>query len=650
MKNSCLRNAKKDAGYSILEQALILPFVIFFIIGVIDINSTFQAYTGMQDGVAEALRCLTPTDGACTIDNSKLSARYPVTRAKATLGWSIPQYKFDGALSLAYLEAPKLADSTYYVSLENTPKINIGSTQEEALNPTFTDAAGNKYHPLFNRDSKKSHLSRLSGTVKNGATVLGVVKLGKIPTLDDAPCYEKLQEVDGVFLPNGSKRCSDKVKLVLHVNGSAGGTTKNTKGAVLLYYAAGSACPAKPQVLPSDLKNISGWTSLGGREFVGSSDGSLYTRGSAKENINGDSTLKEGILEYNESYNKELKAKRGESVCLLFVLEHRGFIGERTTAGHVSWKANQIRLFSEKVVKQSLCNIRCQEKEGARCTATINGAALPEESITKTTIPDALKACSLLEDNSCSGTATVAQLPKNAFAVKDKIFVTAEGIDNNTSSLSCLTEHKSSQVKVSDLIKDKTEKKGSLFFGKHDPICNWESKVKRESAKALQPFFEISEDLITPTKTQVGKRTSTTNPQLACYNAEPSNIATTPYEGIAGSPFLWSEIPTYCFNSSEWICDIGAPIFNGALSGVSHDLNIAEAKARNAINAALPWVHWDCKQDSCATVEATSNGDKFTVTTSVKVPLKIFSMIGLAKHAPTITYSDSANWEGRFVR
>ena len=53
------------SGYSLFEFALTLPVLLVFILGAIDVTSSLQAYTALQEGVRSAVRCSTTTDGDC---------------------------------------------------------------------------------------------------------------------------------------------------------------------------------------------------------------------------------------------------------------------------------------------------------------------------------------------------------------------------------------------------------------------------------------------------------------------------------------------------------------------------------------------------------------------------------------------------------
>ena len=55
----------KQAGMSLLETAVILPTILLFTVGSIDVANYFRSYTAVKEGVDVGLRCLYPTDAAC---------------------------------------------------------------------------------------------------------------------------------------------------------------------------------------------------------------------------------------------------------------------------------------------------------------------------------------------------------------------------------------------------------------------------------------------------------------------------------------------------------------------------------------------------------------------------------------------------------
>jgi len=54
-------------GFSTIEQALVLPFIIMLVLGMIDITNVLRAKYTADEGVRSALRCATATDSACGI-------------------------------------------------------------------------------------------------------------------------------------------------------------------------------------------------------------------------------------------------------------------------------------------------------------------------------------------------------------------------------------------------------------------------------------------------------------------------------------------------------------------------------------------------------------------------------------------------------
>ena len=627
-------------GFSTLEQAILLPFVMIFIIGITDINSALQAYTAMQDGVSEALRCLTPSDGECTIDKSKISARYPVSRAHAVQQWLIPQYSYNA--DLYYLSSPTLANASYDLQTSTAPIVNVGNNTASALNPTFS-------YVEVNQIISEKQLGKFKGSLNDNNlssfVVLGEVTLNPISKLSkDYPCYEAnvLNENNEKNLtPNFSSKCSEFVNLVIQIYGTNVGSDKNAIGNIHLYYASGKNKPKLPSNI-TNLDEIPNWISLGGRQFSGSTfnnDASLYTRGSKIENLRGDPNLIVSIEEYSKDYN-DIKVKRGDTTWLLFILE-------KQSKGTVAWQAKEIKVYGDKIIHQEFCNLPCNNEEENKdnCNAILpnSNVRIPNEAIKSIGVPSPLTAC-LLQGKRCNYVNRNSSLmvPDGFYVISNKIFTKDKNISDLSKSndFSCLKSvHKNLDNEIQN-------PETSLLYGTHDPSCNWEENIRRELS-TITKYAQYA----TISRNEVGKKVSKDRPsENLCYITEATLSAISPFEEVIGSPFLQSEIPDYCFNSSEWICSIGAPIINDYQNKIFHDTNIAIQKAKRAIGVSLPWVKWNCNKSSCSNVTITLKDDSFDVEAKVKLSLNFLKLLGLKEYSPTISYNESANWEGKFAR
>ena len=72
----CSLQKLKVRGYSLLEQAAVLPIVLGLILGAIDVNSTLQSYSGLKQAVNSALRCVYTVDGQCVTPSADARTRF----------------------------------------------------------------------------------------------------------------------------------------------------------------------------------------------------------------------------------------------------------------------------------------------------------------------------------------------------------------------------------------------------------------------------------------------------------------------------------------------------------------------------------------------------------------------------------------------
>jgi hypothetical protein len=63
----------KQLGMSMLETAVILPTILLFTVGSIDVANYFRSYSAVREGVQAGLRCLYPSDAACVAVNAPKS-------------------------------------------------------------------------------------------------------------------------------------------------------------------------------------------------------------------------------------------------------------------------------------------------------------------------------------------------------------------------------------------------------------------------------------------------------------------------------------------------------------------------------------------------------------------------------------------------
>lgn len=108
-------------GFSILEQAIAIPVIVFFALGAVDITNYFKAKSALQEGVKKTLRCLTPLDGECNVYTPPQTVpAYNIYTSSVTPTWPDKIYDFNGTAQWASAvekvlipEATILKDVTY---------------------------------------------------------------------------------------------------------------------------------------------------------------------------------------------------------------------------------------------------------------------------------------------------------------------------------------------------------------------------------------------------------------------------------------------------------------------------------------------------------------------------------------------------------
>ncbi|MCB0332167.1 MAG: hypothetical protein KDD55_01640 [Bdellovibrionales bacterium] len=88
---------RSDRGYTLLEQALVLPLLVVLISVAVDVTHVAQSYSALRQGVKTSIRCLYPTDSDCVqVHTSAPNALYEVTRYDATDDLFIKQENYEG--------------------------------------------------------------------------------------------------------------------------------------------------------------------------------------------------------------------------------------------------------------------------------------------------------------------------------------------------------------------------------------------------------------------------------------------------------------------------------------------------------------------------------------------------------------------------
>ncbi|MCB0318768.1 MAG: pilus assembly protein, partial [Bdellovibrionales bacterium] len=119
-------------GYTILEQAIILPILISFILAAVDINNAMHAYSVLEESTTAALRCAFTTDGKCIKANISEDSQRNVDVwliKEDSPRYYIPTYDYSG--SARWLSLPTHSYSGFEAPIIDS--INYEIRNEKAL-------------------------------------------------------------------------------------------------------------------------------------------------------------------------------------------------------------------------------------------------------------------------------------------------------------------------------------------------------------------------------------------------------------------------------------------------------------------------------------------------------------------------------------
>ncbi len=372
-----MRRRTASAGFSLLEQAIVLPAILLFTVGVIDISRIMQARGAMQEAVEASLRCLYPVDGDCVLPQRAGSAAlYDVERARPGEElWPLPWFEYSGeagelvapqiALSEPYADIlgsvsysrrvpaarivrvlhPSAVDAHFYLKTSSLPYVVNGEDTNSALSPqfrylerrglTFPPAEVDfEYHlPGGRRVDSISEISET--TTSGGGIVAGYISFVIPPLEKDIPCYvsSSIDDPTAVQLPSFVQTCrKETTRITFHIAGTSG-CENGAEGAVDL------------AILNQNRRSATGWISLGGRQLSYSAPGNFYARGA----LHYDDDLKQSEF----TKYADIQVKRGVKVWLRFLV--RSDNGRK-----VGWTAQNIRVYVPEHREVVLNGLRCQ--------------------------------------------------------------------------------------------------------------------------------------------------------------------------------------------------------------------------------------------------------------------------------------------------
>lgn len=139
--NSNVRSVHTYRGYTLLEQALILPLLIVLISVAVDVTHVAQSYTALRQGVKTSIRCLYPTDSDCVeVNTSAPEALYEVTRYDASEDLFIKQENYEGVAH--HILKPQYTLSNYRALVLGQGRYRTATTWTHSYEQRLFEATG----------------------------------------------------------------------------------------------------------------------------------------------------------------------------------------------------------------------------------------------------------------------------------------------------------------------------------------------------------------------------------------------------------------------------------------------------------------------------------------------------------------------------
>lgn len=358
-----------QSGFSVLEQAIALPVLLSVIIAAVDVNSVLQAYSALQSGVRQSLRCLYTTDGKCVNTSPDTRARlynyFLVQRDPIYLvdqfdlsgntSWiNKPTYRLDNfrakVLDQVYFDAPTAsfsAQKTYFPA-DRTAQFDLRIAQFPYIkgdphNPTvrYRGAPSQAYPTAANDD-----ISSIDGNIGPGQSpfVIGYADLPVItrgPSLYDSTNMEMTPS--SAHDPNFTSHYTNNfAEIAVHITGFRRGTDDYSHGAVSIDLM---------KVVGNQLVLVQ---PLGGRSFGKDSPQDVNPR--ANFIIRGlrSAWIDPSVANYQELHlYTPIEVDYGAQYKIRFTLHH-------TNGTNVAWQGERLKVYFPQVLLNQSRTYSCQ--------------------------------------------------------------------------------------------------------------------------------------------------------------------------------------------------------------------------------------------------------------------------------------------------
>lgn len=352
----------RSSGYSLLEQALVLPVILVTVLGAVDVNTVLHSYSTLKEGVHDALRCVYPTDGDCVFTTPDTRGRLfdwyrlqgDMQPPRGTLmdytgeaRWvSLPVYSFQPSARVLDQVFVDVEPSDTQARAVRRPA--IGTVNTNVRTASFPWISGSPSSPSFNFKNDRSHkypatISKdvsvnLSSSSRTGRARFTLRLPGQQgdpnqPALDpNRPCLisavHNHRNRDPRHAPNFDQGCnfdyqgfpgrgpSDQQEvgaytfIVLHVKGNGGNSSRSEGGTVSL-------------TIKQDLDGDGDFETsrdLGGEAYTGPGTHNFFPRGAPLSYI-ADDTKYDGLDIVPEFLlHRAIKVHYGKPARLVFEL------------------------------------------------------------------------------------------------------------------------------------------------------------------------------------------------------------------------------------------------------------------------------------------------------------------------------------------
>ncbi|MBX7144735.1 MAG: hypothetical protein K1X79_09815 [Oligoflexia bacterium] len=360
----------KQAGFSVLEQAIALPVLLTVLMAAMDINSVFQGYSALQSGVRQSLRCTFTTDGKCVSTSPDTRPRlfnyYLVQRdplflvdrfdLSGNIAWiDLPSYRFDNfrakVLDQVHFDAPTAtfsASRTYYpATVDANFDMRIARLPYILGDPKDPQTRFRGNHALHYGAVQSINIENIQGTITPGQPAY-VIGWADLPIITRSANLFASSSIDAGnenynHEPDFSKAESTaSASIAVHITGFRRGTDEYSHGSVgirLYKVVAGQNQFVK---------------TLGGRSF--GKDGPLDVNPDANFVIRGLTSeyIDPVVPQYQElDLYSPLNIEYGQQYKIRFKLYY-------TDGTRVAWQGDRLKVYFPKDELNQTRNYSCQ--------------------------------------------------------------------------------------------------------------------------------------------------------------------------------------------------------------------------------------------------------------------------------------------------